>query len=100
MSDIPLHSIRRQKARAGYTPLTGTESETEPMPASVQAAAASSSRRKHNLFQTRKDRYVDDPTDGEDVGLLADGEQRPQEHTHRRSGSASVSPWFGVFAEL
>ncbi|KAF8064332.1 hypothetical protein FPV67DRAFT_215232 [Lyophyllum atratum] len=79
MSDIPLHSIRRSKARANYIPISdsesplSTDSQTMPLPNRIAAIASSSSR--HNLRagkRTRNDRYVDDPE--EEAGLLRRGD--------------------------
>ncbi|KAJ7583625.1 hypothetical protein C8J56DRAFT_214008 [Mycena floridula] len=76
MSDIPLRSIRRNKARSGYQQLFESDTVNTPtssastMPAPVAAAAAS-----RNIFGKgrRRDRYVDDPE--EEAELLGGDEE-------------------------
>lgn len=70
MSEIPLHSIRRNKARAGYIPLNNDEESSSNSPEMRKAASSSSGpRRNLKLGGNRaKDRYVDDPEEA--AGLL------------------------------
>lgn len=89
MSDIPLRTIRRNKARAGYAPLLdNAESETASPPqqtrsmrTSVTAAAFPGGSRKKDAGKN-KDRYTDDPE--EEAGLLDEnGEEEYDEEEHR-----------------
>lgn len=80
MSDIPLRSIRRNKARANYIPIADSDSplssDSPNMPintinSNVTFAASTSTTSRRNLRigkNARKDRYVDDPE--EEAGLL------------------------------
>jgi hypothetical protein len=75
MSDIPLQSFRRNKARADYTPLIDSDSPSSngfqmPMHSTVTVVASSSTAGRSLRLgnATRKDRYVDDPN--EEAGLL------------------------------
>lgn len=75
MSDIPLQSFRRNKARADYTPLFDSDSPSSngslmPMHSTVTVVASSSTagRSLRRGKSTQKDRYVDDPE--EEAGLL------------------------------
>lgn len=85
MSDIPLHSIRRNKTRAGYAPIAeDTDSDIVPssndtpsMHPTVRAAATSSASRRQMDKSRRTDRYVDDPE--EEAMLL--GEEASDEET-------------------
>ncbi|KAG6810347.1 hypothetical protein H0H92_012240 [Tricholoma furcatifolium] len=68
MSDIPLHSIRRNKARANYIPITDSDSpQTMPIRSNIAIATSSSSRQNVRAGK-RKERYADDPE--EQAGLL------------------------------
>ncbi|KAF8636096.1 hypothetical protein AX17_003801 [Amanita inopinata Kibby_2008] len=79
MSDIPLHSIRRNKSRAGYAQLTNNDeipstSSFSDMPSvgRVVAAATRTTLRRNvdNAKGKNKDRYTDDPE--EEAMLLGD----------------------------
>lgn len=74
MSDIPLHSIRRNKARTNYTPIRDTDSTEnnmhQPARVTVMASSSTAGRNNHQAGKNakRKGRYVDDPE--EEASLL------------------------------
>lgn len=91
MSDIPLQSIRRNKTRAGYAPLTDNlefDNATPSMRATVAAATLTGGGRSGGNGR-RNDRYVDDPE--EEAGLLEGHgyEEEEEEEEVRRAGSPS-----------
>lgn len=59
MNDIPLNSIR--KNRAGYTKLTEQDDLGNSMRVGARAAVVASTRRAGKGKARQKDRYVDDP---------------------------------------
>lgn len=94
MSDIPLHSIRRNKARADYQPIADSDSPLSSGPpnmhSNVTLMASSSTAGRRNIFAgqpTRKDRYVDDPE--EEAGLLGDESYNDEYNEGGRAGSPS-----------
>ncbi|KAG6890135.1 hypothetical protein C0995_011428 [Termitomyces sp. Mi166 len=69
MSDIPLYSLRRNKARVNYIPINDSDSsQAMPISRSNIAIATSSSSRQNLRAGKRKERYADDPE--EQAGLL------------------------------
>ncbi|KAH0580019.1 putative phospholipid-transporting ATPase IIB [Termitomyces sp. J132] len=79
MSDIPLHSLRRNKSRANYIPINGSDSPqvipTMPIRSNITIATSSSSRQNLRAGK-RKERYADDPE--EQAGLLGQEEFEDQ----------------------
>jgi phospholipid-translocating ATPase len=79
MSDIPLASIRRNGK--GYTRISDTDSNSDhpsSMPATVRAAASSTSARRAAVKGKRKDKYMDDPE--EQAGLLGDDQLNDEQY--------------------
>ncbi|KAF5376750.1 hypothetical protein D9615_007897 [Tricholomella constricta] len=82
MSDIPLHSIIRNKARANYIPISDSDASSSSdlqamaLHSNVTIAASASSSRRTGK-RTRRDKYVDDPE--ERAGLLRRGEYGGEE---------------------
>ncbi|KAF8651079.1 hypothetical protein AX16_004941 [Volvariella volvacea WC 439] len=104
MSDIPLRSLRRNKYRAGYTPLSDspesdslssaqTQHQVVDMRTTVAAAVISSGEARKKAGK-RRERYADDPD--EEAGLLeqhgSDGEDDESESHQISEGSPSRSP--------
>ncbi|KAG5637700.1 hypothetical protein H0H81_003555 [Sphagnurus paluster] len=82
MSDIPLHSIRRNKGRANYIPISDSDAQsssapqTMPLHSNVTVIASSSSSRLAGK-RPKRDKYVDDPE--EQAGLLGRGDYAAEE---------------------
>ncbi|KAG6877633.1 hypothetical protein C0993_005454 [Termitomyces sp. T159_Od127] len=90
MSDIPLHSIRRNKARANYIPIADSES-SETMPTlRTNTTIATTSSRQNLRAGKRKERYADDPE--EEAGLLRGEEYEDQSEDDASGTSQLPSP--------
>lgn len=99
MSDIPLHSIRRNKARANYIPINDSES-SENMPIlRTNTTIATTSSRQNLRAGKRKERYADDPE--EQAGLLRGEEFEDQfEVEDDASGTPHVCAVFTRFRPM
>jgi phospholipid-translocating ATPase len=96
MSNIPLHYIRPNQSRKGYTPVSNDTDNFNGntnvnMRVAIRAAVSSSSsaRKQKNIGfgKGRQDRYTDDPE--EEATLLGEGQDEYEEEDRRRIGSPS-----------